>query len=137
MILITNIQYFTLRKILCLCLMKCSSETLQNLLYFWNISLCTKAKNWIYLNTGCLILGQSNFWKKCFLLQASSVLWGVYPLVEICPETQWVCARWKVPAKQFKIWHILCIWKPKVSFSVFHFVLLFIFSKWMPRSMST
>ena len=31
-----------------------------------SISLCTKAKSWIYLNTGCLILGQSNFWKKKF-----------------------------------------------------------------------
>ena len=32
---------------------------------------------------------------------------------------------WKVPAKHFKIFHILYIWKPKVAFSVFHFVLLY------------
>ena len=33
----------------------------------------------------------------------------------------------KVPAKRFKIWYVLCIRKPKVAFSVFHFVLLYIF----------
>ena len=39
-----------------------------------------------------------------------------------------ICARQKVPAKCFKIYHILYIWKPKVAFSVFHLVLLYIFS---------
>ena len=37
-----------------------------------------------------------------------------------------VCARWKVPAKRFKICHILYIRRPKVAFFVFHFVLLYI-----------
>ena len=35
-----------------------------------------------------------------------------------------VCARWKVPAKRFKICHILCLRKPKVAFSIFHFVIV-------------
>ena len=38
-----------------------------------------------------------------------------------------VCARWNVPAKRFKICHILYIQKPKVAFSIFHFVLLYFF----------
>ena len=42
-----------------------------------------------------------------------------------------VCARRKVPAKCCKIWHILYIRKPKVAFSVF------LFTSWMPWSMST
>ena len=37
------------------------------------------------------------------------------------------CARWKLPAKYFKLCHILYIRKPKVAFSVFHFVLLYFF----------
>ena len=38
-----------------------------------------------------------------------------------------VCARRKVPTKRFKICHILYIWKPKVAFSIFHFVQSYIF----------
>ena len=41
------------------------------------------------------------------------------------PANLKVCARRKVPAKHFKICHILYIRKPKVAFSVFHFVLLY------------
>ena len=36
-------------------------------------------------------------------------------------------AWWKIPAKCFKICHILYIRKPKVAVSVFHFVLLYFF----------
>ena len=39
-----------------------------------------------------------------------------------------VYAQRKVPAKCFKIYHILYIRKPKVAFSAFHFVLLYISS---------
>ena len=38
-----------------------------------------------------------------------------------------VCAWWKVPDKRFKIFHILYVRNPKDDFSVFHFVLLYIF----------
>ena len=38
-----------------------------------------------------------------------------------------VYAWWKIPAKCFKICHILYIRKPKVAVSVFHFVLLYFF----------
>ena len=42
-------------------------------------------------------------------------------------QFQGLCST-KVPAKRFKIWHISYIRKPKVAFSDFHFMLLYIFA---------
>ena len=40
--------------------------------------------------------------------------------------------RIKVPPKCLKVCHILCIRKPKVAFSVFHFMLLYFFPNECP-----
>ena len=47
--------------------------------------------------------------------------------LHLTPPNFRVCAQRKVPAKRFKICHILCMRKPKVAFSVFHFVLTLYF----------
>ena len=43
------------------------------------------------------------------------------------PHNLKVCAWWKVPAKRFKICHILYIRKPKVAFFIIHFVQFYFF----------
>ena len=60
--------------------------------------------------------------------KSCNFLWFLFCKYRITPPNFRVCARQKVPAKRFKICHILYIRKPKVAFSVFHFVLLYIFS---------
>ena len=56
----------------------------------------------------------------------------IYFLYILTPPNFRVCTQRKVPAKRFKICHILFIRKPKVAFYIFHFLLLYIFTKWMP-----
>ena len=48
-----------------------------------------------------------------------------------------MCGEINCLEKRFKICRILCIWKPKVAFSIFHFVLGPFFPLWMPWSMWT
>ena len=53
--------------------------------------------------------------------------WKIYQHCLFTPPNFRVCSRRKVPVKRFKICHVLYLQKPKVAFSIFHFVLLYFF----------